>query len=180
MTSPRTSLASVLLSLLLLTVCGTMAPPSAPSERELDSPRVGKLSLQYTGGCTGREAELIHVARLDESALIFDDFHLLRDESGHFIGSADFIAPMPADGRDIVYTVSYSLSLSEGDEFIGTEKITEGGGHSLDCPVELLYIGALRSRRSCSWADQARLLAQPRNQSDSRPLVASPPHRRLW
>ena len=48
---------------------------------------------------------------------------------------------MPADGRDVIYTISYSLQEVDEDKFAGTEAITEGGGHSLDCPVELLYVG---------------------------------------
>ena len=132
-----------------LVACGTMAKPApatldkSPSismEGDLERGRIGNWSLRYTGSCTGRESEPIEVTRLDDAELVFGDFHLLRDETGHYIGSADFIAPMPADGRDVVYTITYSLSLSEEGEFIGTETITEGGGHSLDCPVELVVV----------------------------------------
>ena len=132
-------LAIVLLVVIILSSCGAMAPmPDAGPA----SPRVGRWSLAYSGGCTGREAEPIEVTRLDATELVFDEFHLRVDEAGYYAGSADFIAPMPADGRDVVYTVAYRLSLNEGGTFVGTETITEGGGHSLDCPVALDFVGA--------------------------------------
>ena len=132
----------VLLAVVFLVSCGAMAPMPDAGPKQPQKPPVGKWSLAYTGGCAGREAEPIEVTRLDETELIFDDFHLRRDEAGYYAGSADFIAPMPADGRDVVYTVAYSLSLNEEGAFVGTETITEGGGHSLDCPVALVYAGA--------------------------------------
>ena len=126
----------------LLAGCGTMATPGddgtgASSER----PKTGRWSLEYTGGCTGREAESILITHLDDSTLVFDDFALRRDDDGQFAGGVDFVAPMPADGRDVIYTITYSLRNSGVGRFAGTEGITEDGGHSLDCPVELVYVG---------------------------------------
>ena len=141
MTSPRTSFASVLLSLLLLTACGTMAPPSAPSERELDSPRVGKWSLEYTGGCTGRESKPLLITQLDETEIVFDDIQLLRSESGEYVGSVVYYASMPVDGREIPYEIAYVLKGTDAGGFVGTETVTEGGGQSLGCPIELVYSG---------------------------------------
>ena len=132
----------VLLVIAFLVSCGAMAPMPDAAPAQPQTPRTGKWSLGYSGGCTGREAEPLLITALDESQLVFDDFHLLRDEAGHYAGSADFIAPMPADGRDVVYTIAYRLSLNEDRTFVGTETITEGGGHSLDCPVALVYVGA--------------------------------------
>ena len=126
----------------LLAGCGTMATPADDgSDASSERPKTGRWSLEYTGGCTGREAEAILVTHLDDNTLIFDDFELRRDDDGQFTGSADFVAPMPADGRDVIYTIAYSLrDVGEG-KYAGTETITEGGGHSLDCPVELVYVG---------------------------------------
>ena len=126
---------------LLLAACGTMAPPSAPSERELDSPRVGKWSLAYTGGCTGRESEPLLITRLDETEIVFDDFHLLLNEDDEYVGSAIFIASMPVDGREIPYEIAYVLKGTDAGSFVGTERVTEGGGQSLGCPIELHYSG---------------------------------------
>lgn len=135
-------LAIVLLVVIILASCGAMAPMPDAGPAQPQTPRVGRWSLAYTGGCTGREAEPIEVTRLDATELVFDEFHLRVDEAGEYAGSADFIAPMPADGRDVVYTVAYRLSLNEDGTFVGTETITEGGGHSLDCPVALDFVGA--------------------------------------
>ena len=133
-----------------LVACGTMAKPApatlpkSPSismRGDLDAgSRIGHWSLRYTGGCTGRESEPIEVTRLDDAELVFDDFQLSREETGSYLGSANFIAPMPADGRDVVYTIAYSLRREDEGKFVGTETVVEGGGHSLDCPVELLPI----------------------------------------
>ena len=109
--------------------------------RAFGAPKTGRWSLEYFGGCTGREAKPILVTHLDDNTLIFDDFELRRDDDGQFTGSADFVAPMPADGRDVIYTIAYSLRDVGDGKFAGTEEITEGGGHSLDCPVELVYVG---------------------------------------
>ncbi len=133
-----------------LVACGTMAKPApatlpkSPSismggDLEAGS-RLGHWSLRYTGGCTGREAEPIEITSLDKSELVFDDFRLLKDDTGQYFGSANFIAPMPVDGREIGYTITYSLRLDDEGKFVGTETVVEGGGHSLDCPVELLPV----------------------------------------
>ena len=102
----------------------------------------GLWSLEYRGGCTGQEAERLQVTRLDTGEIAFDDFRLLRNEAGEFVGSATFFAPMPVDGRDIPYEITYALRASDDGGYVGTETIVEGGGHGLDCPVELVYIGA--------------------------------------
>ena len=82
------------------------------------------------------------MSRLEAADLVFDGFHVRRDSEGIFQGSADFIAPMPADGRNVVYTVTYALQAFEDGRFAGTETITEDGGASLDCPVELVFVAA--------------------------------------
>ncbi len=132
-----------------LVACGTMAKPApatldkSPSismEGDLERGRIGNWSLRYTGSCTGRESEPIEVTRLDDAELVFGDYHLSREETGAYLGSANFIAPMPVDGREIGYTISYRLRLDDEGKFVGTETITEGGGHSLDCPVELVVV----------------------------------------
>ncbi len=114
-----------------------MQPDMAPL-----APSLGVWSLEYRGGCTGQEAEKLRITRLDESEIAFEDFRLLRKDEGEYSGSAIFIAPMPVDGREIPYEIIYTLSSSDDGGFAGTETIIEGGGHGLDCPVELLYVGA--------------------------------------
>ena len=128
----------VLLLFALLTACGTMAPMPAP---ETHSPRAGLWSLSFSGGCAGQEAESLLITQLDENVIVFDEFELRRNEAGEYIGSAIFIAPMPVDGRDIPYEISYALRASGDGGFVGTETIVEGGGHGLGCPVELVYVG---------------------------------------
>ncbi len=109
--------------------------------------RLGAWTLAYTGGCAGRESETLLITQLDETVIVFDEFELLRNETDEYVGSAIFIAPMPVDGRDIPYEISYALRASDDGRFSGTETITEGGGASLGCPVELVYGGgALESR----------------------------------
>lgn len=134
---PLVVLPLCLMAMLALSACGTMQP-----EPGLPAPRAGKWSLEFRGGCSGQEAETLQITRLDESEIVFDEFELLRNEGGDYVGSAIFIAPMPVDGRDIPYEISYRLSATEDGGFAGTETIVEGGGHGLDCPVELLYAGA--------------------------------------
>ena len=98
--------------------------------------------MSFGGGCTGQETELLDITRVDETEIAFDDFQLLRNDEGEYVGSANFIAPMPVDGREIVYTIAYSLKANETGGFTGTETIVEGGGHGIACPIELVYIGA--------------------------------------
>lgn len=124
------------LAALVMSACGAMQPELAPS-----APRAGKWSLEYRGGCAGQEAETLHITRLDESEIAFDDFRLLLNEHGEYVGGATFFAPMPVDGRDIPYEISYTLNATDEGAFAGTETIVEGGGHGLDCPVELVYLG---------------------------------------
>ncbi len=134
------ALAQALLMLSLLSACGSMVPPSEANPQP-DHPVAGRWSLEYTGSCTGREAESILITRLDQEEIVFDEFRLLPDEQGHYSGGANFIAPMPVDGREIGYSVAYQLSRTEDGGFIGSETVVEGGGHGIDCPVELRYIG---------------------------------------
>jgi len=121
-----------------LTACGTMAPApvSAP-----EAPKSGLWSLRFSGDCSGQEAETLLITQLGETAIVFDEFELLRNEAGEYVGSAIFIAPMPVDGRDIPYEISYVLRNSEDGGFVGTETIIEGGGHGIGCPVELVFVG---------------------------------------
>ena len=118
---------------LALAGCGTLATPPRPIP-----PAAGVWTLHFHGDCAGRESESLQVTRLDESEIAFGDFRLLRDDAGDYAGSANFIAPMPADGRDIGYVVSYSLRLDEvSSGFVGTQTVVEGGGHGIGCPVAL-------------------------------------------
>lgn len=112
------------------------------SELAPAGPRAGIWSLEYRGGCSGQEAERLQVTRLNAEEIAFDDFRLLRDEAGEFVGSATFFAPMPADGRNIPYEIRYTLQATDDGAFAGVETIIEGGGHGLDCPVKLVFIGA--------------------------------------
>lgn len=123
--------------LLLLSACGTMAP-AAPRAMA----PAGLWMQQYTGECAGRESEKLLITQLDETAIVFDEFELLRNDAGEYVGSAIFIAPMPVDGRDIPYEITYTLRASENGSFSGTETIIEGGGHGLGCPIALVYLGA--------------------------------------
>ena len=116
-----------------------MAP--APTS-EPDGPKAGEWSLLFGGECAGRESESLQIAQLDESAIVFDEFELLRNEAGEYVGSAIFIAPMPVDGRDIPYEITYALSANDDGGFSGTETIIEGGGHGLACSITLVYEGA--------------------------------------
>jgi len=119
---------------LVLSACGKLQTEAGP--------RAGIWSLEYSGGCSGQEAERLQITRLDADEIAFDDFRLLRDAAGDYAGSATFFAPMPADGRNIPYEIRYTLRASDEGSFAGTETIIEGGGHGLDCPVELVFIGA--------------------------------------
>jgi len=118
-----------------------MQPAATSLTSQAEAPGPGQWSLAYRGGCSGREAETLRITRLDETAIVFDEFHLLRDEADEYSGSAIFIAPMPADGREIPYEISYALKLNETGGFSGSETIVEDGGHGLDCPVELVFFG---------------------------------------
>lgn len=131
--------------------CGTMASPvTVPSESSSSAlvgdlegaGRLGAWTLAYTGGCAGRESETLLITQLDETVIVFDEFELLRNETDEYVGSAIFIAPMPVDGRDIPYEISYVLRASDNGRFSGTETITEGGGASLGCPITLTHTGA--------------------------------------
>ncbi|MCY3979355.1 MAG: hypothetical protein OXG23_14755 [Chloroflexi bacterium] len=140
MKSSAFELLCVLLPIVLITACGTMAP--APKQ---DLPRPGVWSQQYTGECAGRESEKLLITQLNEEAIVFDEFELLRNEAGEYVGSAIFIAPMPVDGRDIPYEITYALKANDDGGFSGTETIVEGGGHGIACPIELVYLGAEQS-----------------------------------
>ena len=115
----------------LLAACGTLAMPGAT-----DNAWPEPWTLSFGGDCSGRESERLLITRLDDERMVFGDYNLSRRESGSYAGSALFSAAMPVDGRDIPYTIAYSLSEREGG-FVGTQRITEDGGHALDCPVAL-------------------------------------------
>ncbi len=116
-----------------------MAPQPRPLEPAL--PQAGRWTLRYTGECAGREAEPLLITRLDEQELVFDDFHLERNERGDYVGSAIFIAPMPVDGREIPYEIAYALRPTAAGAFAGSETVTEGGGQSIACPIVLDFSG---------------------------------------
>ncbi len=124
---------------LVFTACGTMAPPPSPQHT---APRAGMWTLAYSGECAGRESEPLRVTRLDESAIVFDEFELLRNEAGEYAGSAIFSASMPVDGREIPYEIAYVLKLNDTGGFSGSETVVEDGGHAIACPIELRYGGA--------------------------------------
>lgn len=132
----------MLLVIAQLAACGSMQAPQTSVTRQPEPPRTGNWSLEYTGECAGREAETLLITTLDESGIVFDEFELLRNEAGEYVGSAIFIAPMPVDGREIPYEVTYRLIATDDGGFSGTETIVEGGGHGLDCPIALVYLGA--------------------------------------
>ncbi len=129
-------LADFVLLLLLLTACGTMAPPLSTVREE---PKAGLWTQRYSGECAGRESEPLLITRLDKSAIVFDEFELLRNEAGGYAGSAIFSAPMPVDGREIPYEIAYVLELNGTGGFSGSETVVEDGGHSIACPIELRY-----------------------------------------
>ena len=125
--------------LAILSSCGTMAPPQTSTA---DRPRAGKWTQSYSGACADRESEQLWITRLDESAIVFDEFELRRNAAGEYVGSAIFSAPMPVDGRDIPYEIAYVLERNDTGGFSGSETIIEGGGHAIACPIELLFAGA--------------------------------------
>ncbi len=126
------------LGMALLLLMGAVCQPPA-SLPEAEAAQAGRWALEYTGACSGREAETIHISQLSVSQIVFDDFRLSLNDDDQYEGSADFIAPMPADGRDVIYTIAYSLRRSEDGGFVGTERVIEDGGHSLDCPIRLVF-----------------------------------------
>ena len=117
--------------LLMLTACGTMA---TPPKSEPVMPRAGLWTLSYTGECKGREAETLRLTRVDERVIVFDEFELARNEAGDYVGSAIFIAPMPVDGRDIPYEISFALSAASDGSLTGTETVVEGRGARAGLP----------------------------------------------
>ena len=125
-------------SRLILVFCALLAGCGSQAlQLRAPTPGVGSWSLVYQGDCQAREAETVQITRLDEQEIAFDDFRLLREETGHYRGSANFIAPMPVDGREIGYIISYSLRPA-ADGYIGQQLVVEGGGHGISCPVKLL------------------------------------------
>ena len=133
------ALVLLLIALLLATACGTMAP--APTSQP-ESPQAGIWWQDFTGECAGQESEKLLITQLDEDAIAFDEFELRRNEAGEYVGSAIFIAPMPVDGRDIPYEITYALSANDDGGFSGTETIVEGGGHGIACPIEMEFVSA--------------------------------------
>ena len=122
---------------LVLSACGEMAAPLPTPPRYFE----GRAALQYSGVCQGREAKPVVIAQADAEQMTLDGIVLRRaaGQDEQYAGRADFIAPMPADGRDIVYTIAYSLRRRVDGSLAGTESVIESGGHALDCPVALVF-----------------------------------------
>ncbi len=123
---------AALILVIALAGCGTLETSPTPIP-----PKAGMWTLRFHGECAGREAETVQVTRFDEAEIAFDDFRLLRDATGQYTGSANFIAPMPVDGREIGYIISYSLKPA-ADGYSGQQLVIEGGGHGIGCPVRLV------------------------------------------
>ena len=68
-------------------------------------------------------------------------FTLSINGDGVYVGSIESIAPMPADGRDIVFETVIEVTQDDRTMFSGTETITESGKDSEDCPIQLVYQG---------------------------------------
>ena len=124
-----------LIALLMGVGCRQQAP--AFSE-ESAAGGAGRWLLEYGGACSGRGSESINISRLDAAQIVFDDFRLRLNDDGQYEGSADFIAAMPVDGRDIPYTIAYVVKRDEAGGFVGAETVIEGGGRSADCPIRLV------------------------------------------
>lgn len=121
---------------------GRVPPPSDASITPDDSITLtGLWTLEYVGKCAGREPETIEITVLDDSHMVFDEFTLTANDEGHYVGSIQSIAPMPADGRDIVFETTIDLVREDRNTFAGTETITESGKSSDDCPIRLVYQG---------------------------------------
>lgn len=144
MTFLRWSLSSLLL-VMVLSACASQSIP-APSPQPTDVPDdsiapLGSWSLQYVGKCAGRDAENIDITVLDETQIVFEEFTLTISDDGVYVGSIQSIAPMPADGRDIVFETVIELAQEDRNTFSGTETITETGKGADDCPIQLVYQG---------------------------------------
>lgn len=144
MTFLRWSLSSLLL-VIVLSACASQSTPT-PSPQPTDVPDnsiapSGSWSLQYTGKCAGRDAENIDITVLDDKQIAFEEFMLMINGEGVYIGSIQSVAPMPADGRDIVFETVIELTQEDRNTFSGTETITESGKASDDCPIQLVYQG---------------------------------------
>ena len=72
---------------------------------------------------------------------MFEDFTLIVDEDGQYVGEAQFVAPMPEDHRDIIYTIGYQLTQESETVFSGEEVIVESGKLSDGCPIQFIYQG---------------------------------------
>ena len=58
--------------MLILSACGTMA---TPPESEAIMPRAGLWTQEYSGECAGRESETLRISQLNETEIVFDEFH---------------------------------------------------------------------------------------------------------
>lgn len=134
-------LIGLVVSLILLLMGPLYFPAPTAFNQGSAAGGAGRWLLEYDGSCSGRESESITISQLDAAQMIFDGFHLRRNAAGQYEGSADFIASMPVDGRDIPYTIAYVLNRNEGGGFVGVETVTENGGHALECPIALVFAG---------------------------------------
>ena len=134
-----------LVLIVMLSACGQIfAPPvTLPTVIPTEDSIVpsGKWSLSYMGDCSAREAESLDVTITEDGAIVFDDYTLTLNDDGEYVGSAQFTAPMPADGRDIVFITEYRLTQEDRTTFAGVQSVEEVGKGSEPCPVRLVYIG---------------------------------------
>ncbi|GEM_PF-1166894 len=129
-----------LLMLLMLSACGdmsTLAPTIVPTADSI-APS-GSWSLAYTGDCEAREGESLDITITEDDEIVFDDYTLTLDDDGNYIGSAQFTTPMPVDGRDVVFVITYNLTQEDRTTFIGTETVEEVGKGEDPCPIRLTY-----------------------------------------
>ncbi len=115
----------------------TPTPSPVPTEDSI-APS-GSWSLEYTGVCEARESESLDITISDEGYIIFDDYTLMPDATGQYVGSSQFSTPMPADGRDVVFIITYRLTLESRTKFIGTETVEEVGKGQDPCPIQLVF-----------------------------------------
>lgn len=131
-----------LVMVFLLAACGSPSAPAPTLSPTDDSiAPLGIWSFEYSGDCSGRDAETIDITTLGEQEIVFDEFILVKSDDGDYVGSIESIAPMPADGRDIVFETLIEISQDDSTTFSGTETITETGKGSDACPIQIVYQG---------------------------------------
>ena len=127
-----------------LVACGSNPTPSTPLPTETVDSSIAPLglwSVVFIEKCQGREAKNIDVTTFDDKQIVFDEFTLTVDENGQYVGQAQFVAPMPEDHRDVIYTIEYQLTQDSETVFSGEEVIVESGGLSDGCPIQFIYQG---------------------------------------